>query len=80
MERVTIHSVISSDIYEVDDNNSEFYVKCLDSGRKIKVYAENKLLEKVFNGLGINKKVIINGHAPSGINMYEFEATSFINI
>lgn len=80
MDRVTIHGVILSDIYQVDDNNSEFYVRCLDSGRKIKIYAENTLLSKVFNGLSLDSKAIINGYAPSAINTFEIEATSFIKI
>jgi hypothetical protein len=80
MERVTIHAVISSDIYQVDDNNSEFYVKCLDSGRRLKIYAENTLLNKVFNGLGIDSKAIIDGYSPSAINTYEIEAKHFIKI
>ena len=80
MERITIHAIILSDIYEVDNNNSEFYVRCLESGRKIKIYAENTLLKKVFNGLGLGSKTIIDGYAPSAINTFEIEAKSFIKI
>ena len=61
MARAEIHGTIFSDIYETDDENSEFVIQNDNTKKNVTVACKNSLLKVYCEDLGIGSQIMVSG-------------------